>query len=103
MDSCLRPAILRNGLLPFILLCCFVGVTAAQTKPDLDPDALKVLKAATDTISQAQSFSFHARISRDRIATNGQILTYFQDEQIKISRPGKMFAQIDGEHHDVNL
>jgi hypothetical protein len=68
---------------------------------DIDPDALAVLKQATDTIKNAKAFSFRARTARDRLATNGQLLTYFQDSRITVSRPDKLRVDIDGEHHDV--
>jgi len=74
-----------------------------QAGTDIDPDALKVLQAALQPVKDAQTYSFHARIARDRPATNGQILTYFQDEHITVSRPDKIRVDIAGEHHAVQL
>jgi hypothetical protein len=44
---------------------------STETK-DIDPLALDVLKAATQPIEQAQTFSFKALISEEQLATMGK-------------------------------
>jgi hypothetical protein len=72
------------------------GATVKSAGQDLDPEALAILKSWTDTLSKAQNFSFRARVSRDLLGTNGQIVTVFQDQQIIVSRPGKLYADVRG-------
>ena len=86
-----------------VVALAIAGNARAKTTgaTDIDPEALAVLKQATDTIKNAKAFSFRARTARDRMATNGQILTYFQESRITVSRPDKLRVDVDGEHHDV--
>jgi hypothetical protein len=77
--------------------------TFAATQTDLDPGALEILKAATGSVSGASAFSVRVRVARDRLATNNQILTYFNDQKVTVMRPDKMRVDIDGEHHDVQF
>ncbi|HZS56365.1 MAG TPA: DUF2092 domain-containing protein [Bryobacteraceae bacterium] len=95
--------------------CCFLGcislvvgaiaISAATpaTQPDLDPDALAILKATMGSLADAKTFSFHVRVARDRQATNNQIITYFNQDAVTVSRPNKLRIDIDGEHHDVQF
>lgn len=75
---------------------------AAQTA-DLDPEALTILKAMTDAITGAHSFSFRVRVSHDRQATDNQLITYFRDETVTVLRPDKVRMDVDGEHHDLQF
>lgn len=36
-------------------------------------------------------------------ATNSQLVTYFRDETVTLSRPDKLRIDIDGEHHDIQF
>ena len=93
--------VLRN--LTCLLAIPALALPADQPKTDVDPLALEVLKAATDSIRAANTFSFRARISKERLATNYQKITYFQDLRVVVSKPNKMRADIDGQHHDVQF
>ena len=89
-------------------LICLLAIpalvlSADQPKTDVDPLALEALKAATDAIRTASTFSFRARVAKERLATNDQKITYFQDISVVVSKPSKMRADIDGEHHDVQF
>jgi hypothetical protein len=75
--------------------------TAAQ--PDLDPAALDLLKSTFASITGSKAFSFKARIARDRLATNNQIVTYYNQDMVTVSRPDKVRIDIDGEHDDVQF
>jgi hypothetical protein len=78
-----------------------VACLAAQ--PDLDPEALEILKATMRSISGANTFSFRVRVTRDRQATNDQLVTYFNEDDVTVSRPDKIRIDVDGEHHNVRF
>jgi hypothetical protein len=98
-----------------ILLCSsllLVAQTTTRQKPapaspdqqkDIDPLALKVLKAVTDPIRDAKAFSFRTRGIREYLGSNGQIITYFTTADITISRPDKLRVDFKGRGHDVQL
>ena len=84
-----------------------IAVTLAQSafgqQPDLDPNALAVLKQTANSITGAKNFSFKVLISRDRIATDNQIVTYFNLDTVTVARPDKLRIDVDGEHHNVQF
>ena len=91
-------------------LCVLLGIAAVVTpvgclaaQPDLDPEALAILKATSGAITGANAFSFRVRVSHDRQATNNQLVTYFKEETVTVSRPDKLRIDVDGEHHDVQF
>jgi hypothetical protein len=89
----------------FLLVGLVTGkpVACKALEPDLDPDALSILKATASVITGAQTFSFRVRVGRDRQATNDQLLTYFNEDRVTVSRPDKLRIDVDGEHHDVQF
>lgn len=88
-------------------LCAAIALmgpaTCRAAQPDLDPEALSILKAMSSAITGANSFSFRVRVTHDRQATNNQLVTYFRDEAVTVSRPDKLRIDIDGEHHDIQF
>jgi hypothetical protein len=99
-----------------ILLCSsllLVAQTATRQKPaahkapdkqtDIDPLALKVLKAVTDPIREAKAYSFRTRGTRENVADNGQIITYFNTSEITVERPDKLRVDFKGRGQDVQL
>jgi hypothetical protein len=81
-------------LLSALALCCFAqdkpGAKSKATEAkDVDPLALDVLKAVTQPIEQAQTFSFKALVNEEQLATNGQIVTFFHMSEITVQRPDK--------------
>jgi hypothetical protein len=93
-----------------ILTYCFIAITTtvvslpcSAEQPDLDPDALAILKATVASITGAKTFSFKVRVTRDRQATNNQLITYFNEDTVTVSRPDKLRIDVDGEHHDVQF
>ena len=70
---------------------------------DLDPLALKVLKAATEPIRTANAFSFRALISKEHMGTNGQMITLFHTSTFTVERPDKLHAELRGRGKDVQL
>jgi hypothetical protein len=93
------------ALSPLLLLTVSVltPMAGSAAQLDLDPDALAILKATVGTITDAKAFSVRVRVSRDRQATNNQLITYFNDDHVTVSRPNKVRIDVDGEHHDVQF
>jgi hypothetical protein len=54
-------------------------------------------------VTAAKAFSVHVRTSRDRQATNNQLVTYFSEEVVTVSRPDKVRIDRDGEHQDTEF
>ena len=76
----------------------------ADTKQkDIDPLALKVLKAATDPLREAKSFSFRALVSREDVGTNGQVITLFNLSDVTLQRPDKLHVDYRGRGKKVQL
>ena len=105
---------MRRFLQCMLLLCSLLLLTAQTTmreKPtevpdqltDVDPLALKVLKAVTDPIHNAKAYSFKTRAMRDDLGSNGQIITYFTTTEIFVSRPNKLRVNFSGRGRDVQL
>lgn len=92
-------------LYPLLLVTLSASTLMAGSaaRPDLDPDALAILKATVNAITDAKAFSFQVVVSRDRQATDNQLITYFNVEHVTVSRPNKVRIDIDGEHHDVQF
>jgi hypothetical protein len=98
-----------------LLLCASLLLTAqnatrqkpapstADQRTDVDPLALKVLKAVTDPIREAQTYSFRTRVIREELGTNGQIITYFTTSEITVARPDKLRVNFTGRGHEVQL
>ena len=99
---------MKVRVLPFGVLAAALCVYAQQSSPatsdkDVDPLALKVLKAATDPIRDAKSYSFRALVSREREATNGQIITLFHSSDVTVERPDKLHVEFHGLGKEVQL
>src|SRR5215470_19608265 len=107
---------MRKLLQYCLLLLCSSFLLVAQTttreKPaskapdqqkDIDPLALKVLKAVTDPIRDAKAFSFKTRVMREYVGSNGQIITYFNTSHITLERPDKLRVDFKGRGQDVQL
>jgi len=98
-----------------LLLCSsllLVAQTTTREKPatdtsnqqkDIDPLALKVLKAVTDPIRDAKSFSFRTRAVREYLGSNGQIITYFTTSDVTVGRPDKLRVDFKGRAQEVQL
>jgi hypothetical protein len=98
-----------------ILLCSsqlLVAQTGTREKPaskptdkqtDIDPLALEVLKAVTDPIRDAKSYSFRTRGMREHLSDNGLIVTYFNTSEITVERPDKLRVDFKARGQDVQL
>ena len=80
------------------------SIAQGKTKAkDIDPLALQVLKAATEPIRQAQSYSFRALVSREQTGTNGQVITLFHFSEVTVQRPDKLHVEFHGRGKEVQL
>lgn len=101
----------RRILVLWLLFAC--GLSSWSQKPpnseagdrakDIDPLALKVLKAATDPLREAKAFSFRALVSREDIGTNGQVITLFNLSDVALQRPDRLHVNYRGRGKKVQL
>jgi hypothetical protein len=89
----------------FVLQCA--SFVAAQTGPaaqsDIDPLALRVLATVTDPIHHANSYSFRALVSNEKLGTNGQIITLFHVTEVTVQKPDKLRLNVLGVGQKVEL
>ena len=71
--------------------------------PDLEPVAMNALKAMSNRLREASSFSFTAHIMREEPGTNGQMLDFFKDIHVQVQRPDKMRLEVASDTSDVTL
>jgi hypothetical protein len=77
--------------------------TAPDEQTDVDSLALKVLKAVTDPIRNAKTYSFKTRAMREELGTNDQVVTYFTTAEFIVERPNKLRVNFSGRGRDVQL
>lgn len=75
----------------------------APAKTDVDPLALQILKAATDPIRDAKSYTFRALVSREHLGTNGQVITLFNMSNVTVQRPDKLHMDFRGRGKDIEI
>jgi hypothetical protein len=83
--------------------CTAADTKAADKQTDVDPLALKVLKAVSDPIRDAKTYSFKTRAMREELGSNGQIVTYFTTAEFIVERPNKLRVNFHGRGRDVQL
>ncbi|MEX2260988.1 MAG: DUF2092 domain-containing protein [Bryobacteraceae bacterium] len=85
-------------------LTAFARQPQVAGDPKIDPLALAVLRKTTDTIRDAKNYSFTARVARERLGTNGQIITRFATHKVTVSRPDKVRIETHtGQNQDVQV
>ena len=62
-----------------------------------DERALKLLKAMSDTLAKAQSFSFAVRGLVPTVAPTGQSINLFASSRVVMQRPDKLFVEARGD------
>jgi hypothetical protein len=104
--------LLQYSLLVLCSSLLLVAQTTTREKPasdtsnqqkDIDPLALKVLKAVTDPIRDAKAFSFRTRAIREYLGSNGQIITYFTTSDVTVGRPDRLRVDFKGRAQEVQL
>ena len=99
---------MRKCFLGCILCIVLASPMMAQTggqkeTKDIDPLALRVVKAATDPVKDAKAYSFRALVSRDLLGTNDQIITTFSTSEITVQRPNKLHIKFRGRGEPVEM
>jgi hypothetical protein len=93
---------------PLVMSLCLLAPLAPagappDIGPDMDPIALDVLRAVCDPIRRADDFSMRLLVGKERIGSNGQIITEFNFQHISVDRPGKIRVEFQSAHHDLVL
>jgi len=69
----------------------------------IDPLALQVLKATTDTLKNAKVFSFRAVIQRETLGSNDQMVTSVRRNDVTISRPNRVRMNVTSEQQTAEV
>jgi hypothetical protein len=70
---------------------------ADAPRPVMDQKALDRLKAMSQTLTSARSFSYRSRSMTEVPATTGQNLTVFTHADVALQRPNKLRATVSGD------
>ncbi len=84
-------------------LLAFGTVGWGDDSPNIDPLALQVLRAVCDSVKKSDQFSFRAIVAKERLGTNGQIITTFNDQHIAVDGPDKIRVDYKSAFADVTL
>ena len=84
-------------LLAFVLTGCKGGDSPTQSSADVDPQAEQALKAMSDLLGNAKSFSFHAVGQMDEVVETGQLVQLSRESDISVTRPSKLFVDTEGD------
>jgi len=79
------------------------GQSEKSEAKDIDPLALQVLKAATDPIRDAKTYSFRALVGTEQLGTNGQVITLFHITDATVQRPDKLYLDFQGQGQEVQF
>jgi hypothetical protein len=69
----------------------------------VEPEALQILRSVTDALKNVQTFTFHAVIRRELQAANGETTTFVRNNDVAISRPGRMRINITAQQERVEV
>jgi hypothetical protein len=92
-----------------LMLAVLAGVmvtasaSAAEPAPSqthISPNAIKLLKAVSDTLGTAGAFTFHADILFDHVLPTGQKLQYAAKEDVALERPDHLYVEWKGDLGD---
>ena len=110
---------LLGALLTAILLCLAPGVALSQAAnaakpppapvatpappPPLEPAALERMKAMSDLLKSARSFSFTSVADREQLSVNGQQLDFFTTSKMEVSRPNQVRVETQGDRLSASI
>jgi hypothetical protein len=110
---------LRGALVPALLLCLAPGAALSQAAspakpaakpmatpappPPLEPAALDRLKAMSELLKSARSFTFKVVTDREQHSVNGQLLNFFTESKVEVSRPNHVRVQTTGDRLAASL
>ncbi len=75
----------------------------AQPPAEIDQLALKVLQTVLDPLKEANSYSFRAQVSRERMGTDGQMITQIRETTVTVSKPDRLRIDVRRGNNDVSL
>jgi len=70
---------------------------APAPAPIIEQSALDHLKAMSDKLAAAKSFTYHARSTLEAPAKTGQFLTHFIESEVALQRPNKLRSSVTGD------
>jgi hypothetical protein len=83
---------------PWNLVIAQVNPAPASAPAEIkDERALKLLKAMSDTLANAKSFSFGVRGLVPTVAPTGQSINLFASSRVVMQRPDKLFVEVRGD------
>jgi hypothetical protein len=110
---------LRGALATAIVLCLAPGVALSQAAsapkpapapvatpappPPLEPAALERMKAMSDLLKTARSFSFTSVADREQLSVGGQMLDFFNVSKIEVSRPNQVRVETLGDRLGASI
>jgi hypothetical protein len=104
-----RPEVSKDGNMRFLKTAVILSIIAFSApsqdaaNTDIDPLAMQVLRATTDTLKSASAFSFRAVVSRERLGSNDEVLTFVHQSEVTIARPDKLRMQASGGQHKIDV
>ena len=93
MRQSLKRVALACGLLATLGFVA-TDVAAAEKAPAIDPQAIKVLRAMSDYLNKAQTFSFNVEVSYDVVYGSDEKLTFLRSGNVVVRRPSRFKARI---------
>lgn len=114
----MKHPILRGALVTAFLVCLAPGIALSQASaakpapapeptpvppPPLEPAALEKIKAMSDLLKSAGSFTFKATTDREQPSTDGQMLDFFVVSRISVTRPNLIRVDAKGDLHAASL
>jgi len=93
---------LRARLVLVVIALCTASAALAEDQkaraaPPMEQHALDLLKAMSDKLAAANSFTFTARDTIEAPGGNGQLLNFFAKTEVAVVRPDKISAKIRGD------
>jgi hypothetical protein len=79
------------------------GASAAQIQLVKDPRALAALKAMSDRLAAATSFTFHTHNSVPMLSPNLQWVTLLGTARVALERPNKLFIERGGDQTPMEI
>ncbi len=84
-------------LLVFVLTGCQGSDSQKESSGDIDPQAQQALKAMSDLLGNAKSFSFHTVGQMDEVAQTGQLVQLSRESDVRVTRPNKLSVDTEGD------
>jgi hypothetical protein len=69
----------------------------------IDPAADRILRAMSDYIAAADTFTFSIEVAEDVLLDHGQMVSYGRSTEVAVQRPGSVHAHSRGEEREVRL